>query len=93
MDMVVPGKRRRGQPRRRWIDNTCEDMKKYEMTSDINMIGTTDMTENRQYWQMMVNTGQQRSGDSLYEGEKCEAPFKQYMTYNREHLLDEASHA
>ena len=39
MDMVVPGKRRRGRPRRSWIDNSWEDMKKYELTAD--------MTENR----------------------------------------------
>ena len=53
MDMVVPGKRRRGRPRRRWIDNNREDMSKYELTAD--------MTENRQYWKMMVKTGPQRS--------------------------------
>ena len=41
MDMVVPGKRRRGRPRRRWIDNNREDMSKYELTAD--------MTENRHY--------------------------------------------
>ena len=27
MDMVVPGKRRSGRPRRRWIDTNREDMK------------------------------------------------------------------
>ena len=57
MDMVVPGKRRRGRPRRRWIDNNREDMRKEELTAD--------MTENRQYWKMMVKTGPQRSGDGL----------------------------
>ena len=46
MDMVVPGKRRRGRPRRRWIDNNRKDMSKYELTAD--------MSENRQYWKMMV---------------------------------------
>ena len=56
VDMIVPGKRRRERPRRRWIDNNREDMSKYELTAD--------MTENRQYWKMMVNTGPQRSGDS-----------------------------
>ena len=59
MDMVVLGKRRRGggRPRRRWIDNNREDMSKYELTAD--------MTENRQYWKMMVKTGPHRSGDGL----------------------------
>ena len=33
MDMVVPGKRRRGRPRRRWIDKNREDMNIYEMTA------------------------------------------------------------
>ena len=41
LDMVVPGKRRRGLPRLRWTDNNREDMTKYELTAD--------MTENRQY--------------------------------------------
>ena len=57
MDMVVPGKRRGGRPTRRWIDNNREDMIKYEMTAD--------MTENRQYWKMMVKTGLQICGDGL----------------------------
>ena len=57
MGMVVPGKRRRGRPRRRWTDNNQEAMTKYELTAD--------MTENRQYWKMMVNTGPQRGGDGL----------------------------
>ena len=50
MDMDVTGKRRRGRPRR-------EDMTKYELTAD--------MTENRQYWKMMVKTGPRRCGDGL----------------------------
>ena len=37
--------------------NNREDMSKYELTAD--------MTENRQYWKMMVKTGPQRSGDGL----------------------------
>ena len=57
MDMVIPGEGRRGRPKRRWIDNNREDMIKYELT--------TDMTENRQYWKMMVKTGRQRCGDGL----------------------------
>ena len=58
MDMVVPGKRRRGRSKLRWIDNNREDMTKYELTADV--------TENRQYWKMMVMTGPRRSGDGLY---------------------------
>ena len=57
MDMVVPGKRRKGRPRRTWIDNNREDMSKYELTAD--------MTEDRQYWKLMVKTCPQRSGDGL----------------------------
>ena len=57
MDMVVPGKRRRGWPRQRWIGNTREDLNAYEMT--------TDMTESRKYWKMMVKTGPQRCGDII----------------------------
>ena len=51
------GEEKKGRPRRRWIDNTREDMKKYELRAD--------MTENRPYWKMMVTTGPQRSGDGL----------------------------
>ena len=40
-------------PRLRWTDNNREDMTQYELTAD--------MTENRQYWKMMVKTGPQRS--------------------------------
>ena len=32
MDMVVPGKRRRGRPKWRSIDNNREDIRKYELT-------------------------------------------------------------
>ena len=42
MDVVVPGKRRRGRPRLRWTDNNRGDMTKYELAAD--------MTEHRQYW-------------------------------------------
>ena len=55
MNTIVPGKRRMGRPRRRWIDNTREDMKKYELRAD--------MIENRQYWKMMVKTDPQKCGD------------------------------
>ena len=57
IDVVVPGKRRRGRPRLRWIDNNREDITKYELTAD--------MTENRQYWKMVVKTDPQRRGDGL----------------------------
>ena len=57
MDMVVAAKRKTGRPRRRWIDNTRDDMNKYELTADL--------TENRQYWKMMTKTGPQRCGDGL----------------------------
>ena len=57
MDMVVPGKRRRARPTRRWIDNNREDMNKYELTAD--------MTENRQFWKIMVKTDPQRCGYGL----------------------------
>ena len=32
MDMVVPGKRRKGRPRRRWFVNNREDINKYELS-------------------------------------------------------------
>ena len=57
MEMVEPGKRRRGRPRRRWTDNNREDMTKYELTAD--------MTDNREHWKMMVKTGTQRCGCSF----------------------------
>ena len=52
MDMDVPGKRRRGWPRRRCVDNNQGDMNKYELIAD--------MTENRQYWKMMKKTGKKK---------------------------------
>ena len=51
------GEEKKGRPRWRWIDNTWDDTKKYELTDD--------MTENRQYWKTMVKTGPQRCGDGL----------------------------
>ena len=51
------GEEKKGRPRRRWMDNNQEDMSKYELTAD--------MTENRQYWKMVVKTGPQRRGDGL----------------------------
>ena len=51
------GEEKKGRPRLRWTDNNREDITKYELTAD--------MTENRQYWKMMVKTGPRRSGDGL----------------------------
>ena len=48
---------KKGRSRLRWTDNNREDMTKYELTAD--------MTENRQYWKMMVKTGPRISGDGL----------------------------
>ena len=55
--MVIPVKRIRGRPILRWIDNSREDLNKYELTAD--------KTENRLYWKMMVKTDPQRCGDGL----------------------------
>ena len=58
IDMVVQGKiLKKGWPKQKLLDNTREDMKKYELTAD--------MTKNRQYWKIMVKTGPQRCGDGL----------------------------
>ena len=46
MDMVVSGKRGRVRYRLRWNYNNREDMTKFQLTAD--------MTENRQYWKMML---------------------------------------
>ena len=47
------------RPRQRWIDNTRQDMKKYELTADMTETGST------LYWKMMVKTGPQIRGDGL----------------------------
>ena len=47
----------KGRPRWRWVDNNREDVNKYKLTAD--------MTENRQYWKMIVKIGPQRCGDGL----------------------------
>ena len=57
MEMGVPWKIRRGRPRRRWLQDTREDMNKYEMTSD--------MTENRHYWKMVAKTTLKKNQDSI----------------------------
>ena len=63
MDMVVPGKRRRGRPRQRWIDNNRADMAKYELTAD--------MTENSQYSKMMLKLAH-KEVEMVSKGEKGE---------------------
>ena len=61
MDMVVPGQRRRERPTRRW-STTSGKIRENEMTAD--------MTENRQYWQLMAETGPQRCGDGIVKVRK-----------------------
>ena len=51
------GEDKKGRPKLRWTDNNREDMTTYELTAD--------MTENRQYWKMMVKAGPRISGDGL----------------------------
>ena len=68
MEMVLVGKRRRGQPRHKRLDNSREDMKKNEMTAD------NDMTENRQYWKMTVKTGPQ----IMWRWSSLKLYFRQY---------------
>ena len=40
--MQVQGKRRKGRPKKRWLDNISDDMKEYKMTKD--------MAQNRRVW-------------------------------------------
>ena len=56
-EMVEPWKRRNWRPRRRWIDNTMEDINKYGMTSG--------MTVDIQCWKFIMNAGPQRCEDGL----------------------------
>ena len=35
LNMQVQGKRRRGRPKKRWLDNISDDMKEYKMTEDV----------------------------------------------------------
>ena len=35
LNMQVQGKRIRGRPKKRWLDNSREDMKAYKMTDDM----------------------------------------------------------
>ena len=63
MDMVVLGKRRRMRPQLRWTANNRKDMTKYELTAD--------MTENRQYWKMMVKLAHEEV-EMVSKGEKGE---------------------
>ena len=49
MEMELPGKRRRGRPKRRFLDVVKEDMKE---------VGVKEMDiENRKMWRMMIRCG------------------------------------
>ena len=63
MDMVVPGKRRRGRPRLRWIDNNREDMNKYELTADMNEKDSTG-----KLWRRLAH----KDVEMVSKGEKVE---------------------
>ena len=45
------GKRALGRPRRRWKDNIRKDLKEI----GINMRNWVDLTEDRDYWRVLVN--------------------------------------
>ena len=47
--MQAQGKRRRGRPKKRWLDNIRDDMKGYKITKD--------MGQNRSVWNMKTNAG------------------------------------
>ena len=46
LNMQVQGKRRKGRPKKRWLDNIREDMKEYKMTED--------MAQNRSVWHVKL---------------------------------------
>ena len=52
--MQVQGKRRRGRPKKRWLDNIRDDMKEYKMTED---------AAHNRVWNMMT-----KDGPLLHEG-------------------------
>ena len=64
MDIIVPGKRRRERPRRRWIDNTQEDMK-YELTADM-----TEKNSTGKWWWRPVHKDVDIMVSKVKKGEK-----------------------
>ena len=54
MDMVAPGKIRRVLPRRRWIDNTREDMNKCEMTGQMKRLKTDNTGNDGKEWSTII---------------------------------------
>ena len=57
LNMQVQGKRRRGRPKKRWLDNIGEDMKEYKMTED--------MAQDRSVWRMKTTAGPLLHGGGL----------------------------
>ena len=57
LDMQVQGKRRRGRPKKRWLDNIREDRKEYKMTED--------MAQNRSVWHVKIKAGPLLHGGGL----------------------------
>ena len=57
LNMQVQGKRRRGRPKKRWLDNIREDMKEYKMTED--------MAQVRSVWRMKTKAGPLLHGGGL----------------------------
>ena len=57
LNMQVQGKRRRGRPKKRWLDNIREDMKEYKMTED--------MAQDRSVWRMKTKAGPLLHGGGL----------------------------
>ena len=57
LNMQVQGKRIRGRPKKRWLDNIREDMKEYNMTED--------MAQDRSVWRMKTKPGPLLHGGGL----------------------------
>ena len=58
LNIQVQGKRRRGRPKKRWLDNIREDMKKeYKVTAD--------MAQNRSVWHVKIKAGPLLHGGGL----------------------------
>ena len=49
LNIQVQGKRRRGMPKKGWIDNIRDDMKEYNMTEE--------MAQDRSVWHMKTKAG------------------------------------